>query len=80
MAFGRGGSDTFVVNQGSGFLSIRDFEQGTDKLELDNGLSLGSLDQSSRNGKTWLSAGDDVLVEMTNFTGTLTAEDIVNAG
>ncbi|MEL6231584.1 MAG: endo-1,4-beta-xylanase [Cyanobacteria bacterium J06627_3] len=80
VAFGRGGSDTFVVNQGSGFLSIRDFEQGTDKLELDNGLSLGSLDQSSRNGKTWLSAGDDVLVEMTNFTGTLTAEDFVAAG
>ncbi len=80
VAFGKGGSDTFVLNQGSGVLIIRDFEHGTDMLELSDGLSFGALEQASRNNKTWLSTGNDVLVELTNFNGTLTAEDFTTAG
>ncbi|MEM1254419.1 MAG: endo-1,4-beta-xylanase [Cyanobacteria bacterium P01_H01_bin.21] len=80
IAFGRGGSDTFVLNKGSGYLIIRDFEQGVDMLEIGNGLTFGSLEQSTKNGKTFISAGNDVLAELTAFTDTLTAEDFVAAG
>ena len=80
IAFGRGGSDTFVLNQGSGYIIIRDFEQGTDRLEIGGDLSFGSLEQSTRNGKTFISAGSDVLAELTFFTESLTAEDFVTAG
>ncbi|MEO0867917.1 MAG: endo-1,4-beta-xylanase [Cyanobacteria bacterium J06642_11] len=79
VVFGRGGNDTFVLNQGSGRLMIRDFEQGIDQLELSDGISFGAIDQTSRNGKTWLSAGGDVLAELTNFSGTLTTEDFTTA-
>ncbi|MEM9807573.1 MAG: endo-1,4-beta-xylanase [Cyanobacteria bacterium P01_D01_bin.56] len=80
VAFGRGGSDTFVLNEGRGVLLIRDFEQGVDKLELGS-LSFESLEQSSRNGKTWISTGGgDVLAKLTSFSGTLTAEDFTTAG
>ena len=32
IAFGGGGSDTFVLNEGSGWLAVGDFVQGVDKL------------------------------------------------
>lgn len=79
VAFGKGGNDTFVVNQGSGYLSIRDFEKGADKFKL-NGLEFDDIEQSSRNGKTWLSAAGDTLVELTDFTETLTEEDFESSG
>ncbi|MDV3347094.1 endo-1,4-beta-xylanase [Leptothoe sp. LEGE 181152] len=79
IAFGRGGSDTFVLNEGRGYLIIRDFEQGIDKIEIGS-LSFDDLNQSTRNGKTWLSAGNDTLASLTSFTGSLTAEDFTTVG
>lgn len=78
IVFGRGGSDTFVLNQGSGYLIIRDFEQGVDKLDIGS-LGVGDIKQSTRNGKTWLSTGGDTLAELTYFTDTLTAADFITA-
>lgn len=79
IAVGGGGDDIFVLNQGSGYLIIRDFQVGNDQLELNNGLTFGSIEQTQRNGKTFLAAEGDTLAELTSFTGTLTASDFIEA-
>ena len=76
---GRGGNDIFVLNRGSGYLIIRDFQDGNDKLELSDGLTFGAIEQTRKNGKTFISTGGDTLAELTNFTGTLTSEDFATA-
>ncbi|MEO0868869.1 MAG: carbohydrate-binding protein, partial [Cyanobacteria bacterium J06642_11] len=80
VAFGRGGDDVFVLNSGSGHLIVRDFELGSDQFELSDGLTFGSIEQTQRNDKVFLSANGDRLAELTGFSGTLTASDFVSAG
>ena len=75
VAFGEAGSDTFVVHTGNGWLSVGDFAQGRDYFELPAGLTFEDLSQVNNLGSTWIWAEDDVLVELTGFTETLTAAD-----
>jgi len=75
MAFGQGGSDTFVLNQGSGFLVVGDFTQGEDLLEI-SGLSFGELNITTNNHRTLISTnGGDLLAQLQNFNTMLTASD-----
>ncbi|MBE7381225.1 MAG: FG-GAP repeat protein [Leptolyngbya sp. SIO1E4] len=78
-AFGQGGNDTFVLNQGMGFLTVGDFTQGEDLLEI-RGLTFGDLVTTSdlaRNSTWVLTTGGDVLAELQGFTGTLMTTDVV---
>lgn len=78
IVFGKGGEDVFVLNSGSGHLIVRDFQTGSDHLELSDGLTFGAIEQTQRNGKTFLATNGDTLAELTNFSGTLTASDFVS--
>jgi len=78
IAFGQGGQDAFVLNVGGGYLTIGDFVQGEDVLEI-SGIAfndIGSSVDTSRNSTwVWDNISSDVLAELQGFTGTLTAND-----
>ncbi|MEM6253476.1 MAG: G8 domain-containing protein [Cyanobacteria bacterium P01_D01_bin.156] len=79
ITFGRGGDDVFVLNSGSGHLIIRDFESGSDQLELSDGLTFGAIEQTQRNGKLFIETNGDTLAELTSFSGTLMSSDFITA-
>lgn len=82
IAFGQGGRDTFVLNIGSGFLTIGDFVQDEDLLEI-RGITfddLGSSIDPTRNSMwVWDNVSGDVLAELQGFTSTLMVTDVTIA-
>ncbi|MEM9218235.1 MAG: hypothetical protein AAGD25_28320 [Cyanobacteria bacterium P01_F01_bin.150] len=55
------GNDIFNLQTGSGRDIIRDFEQGTDRLGLSNGLSFEALDFTRRGKNTLVSVNGDAI-------------------
>jgi VCBS repeat-containing protein len=84
VAFGQGGRDVFVLNLGNRWLSVGDFVQGEDRLDVSQlgagPASLGFRANLERNS-TWIwdNATGDVIAELQNFTAPLTEDDFVGA-
>ena len=80
-AFGQGGGDTFVLNAGGGWLTVGDFTQGEDVLEI-SGISFGDIGSSYNADRdstwVWENVGGDVLAELRGFSGSLTAGDFAS--
>lgn len=81
-ALGQGGRDTFVLNEGTGFLNVGDFVQGEDQLEI-SGFTFRDIGFSSDAGRNltwvWNNISGDILASLQNFTGNLTVNDFLVA-
>jgi glycerophosphoryl diester phosphodiesterase len=71
------GRDTFILAVGEGKDLITDFKVGTDLIGLAGGLSFGSVSITTKGANTLISAGSEMLAELTGVTGGLTANAFV---
>jgi len=63
---GGAGADTFVLAPGFGFDVVRDFQVGTDYLQLDDQINLGSLEISQYGHRTFVGTEDDSIIAILN--------------
>lgn len=74
---GGGGRDTFVLSQGAGEDTIRDFKNGQDKLRI-TGISFADLSIEAQGDDTLISTGSDSLAILNNVRArTITQADFV---
>jgi parallel beta-helix repeat protein len=71
------GIDTYVLNQGKGMKTIRDFELGIDKIAIAGGLALSDVTIRQRGSQSWLinSSNSQVLAKLDGINAaTLSAQ------
>ena len=74
---GGGGRDTFVLSQGAGEDTIRDFNNGQDKLRV-TGIAFADLSIEAQGNDTLISTGNDTLAILSNVrVRTITQADFV---
>jgi Ca2+-binding RTX toxin-like protein len=77
---GGSGNDVFVLANHAGSKTITDFKEGLDLIGLSDGLNLGQLTISNRNGDTFITQGRrKVLAILQGIdSGVLAAEDFID--
>ena len=76
--YGGHGDDTFMLATGEGFDIVYDFGIGNDVFGLTDGLSFEDLSFTVMGTHTQISAWDELLAEVANFTDTLLSSDFVS--
>jgi|GEM_PF-2468512 Ca2+-binding RTX toxin-like protein len=78
---GNAGADVFVLRDGEGRDVINDFEDGTDRIALEGGLTFADLERVAVSGATLLNLNDDTLAKIKGVTpAQLTQADFIEDG
>lgn len=76
--YGGAGNDTFVLAKGEGVDIVYDFGAGRDVFGLADGLAFEDLSFTVMGTRTQISAWDELLAEINNFTNILLSSDFVS--
>ena len=68
-AWGQGGQDTFRIEQGAGYMIIKDFTENEDKILL--GVNTSKISIVNRNGDAYIYRGKDLLARVDDAAGDL---------
>lgn len=75
--FGGSGADVFVFQQGDGIDSLRDFQNGLDRIQIEGARGFSSLAFSAGVGGTWVDYGDGAVFVRGMTRGQFDASDFI---